>query len=103
MGYLLCGYKLIVDEELFLLRVATGGVEFLVGGYRGQRAYGGYFKNGQGNERQLAFDDPGGTVEYAVAVRRKAKAVIKPYQGLDTSATQSGRHGGDQGQDTVRV
>ncbi len=38
MGYLLCGYKLIVDEELFLLRVATGGVEFLVGGYRGQRA-----------------------------------------------------------------
>ncbi len=44
--------------------------------------YGGYFKNGQGNERQLAFDDPSGAVEYAVFVRREAQAA-KPYQGLE--------------------
>lgn len=45
--------------------------------------YGGYFKNGQGNERQLAFGDPGAAIEYAVSVRREAQAAIKPYQGLE--------------------
>ena len=45
--------------------------------------YRGYFKNGQGNERQLAFDDAGAAIEYAVSVRREAQAAIKPYQGLE--------------------
>ncbi len=45
--------------------------------------FGGYLRNGQGNERQLVFADPRDAITYAVAVRRHAERARKPYGGLE--------------------